>query len=228
MPKLIVKQATIDYYGAFASPAFELMGEGGRIMGGLSKALASHNLKLTNFRTEVDIQDPSANGIAVLLGRFGVYRFKFDQVQASLNGFDSSDLEGLISVVQKGEGWLRETIKDFSFRNHIFVYSSHSALSEGTSSTYLLSLPRRNTPVFGEDQGSGLIETWQIPEWDAKIHFSLSHSGVETEGIYIHYMLVYERDTVDFAEIASNGIEMLYRILNGIGLEMSEESQIVL
>lgn len=222
MLKLFVKQATVDYHGFFSAPVFELMGDAGKVMSGLSKTFSSHSVGLGNFRTEVDTTDPSANAVVVLLGRFGIYRFKFDQVQASLRGFDDDDLEGMISVVQKGDAWLRSSIDGFAFRNHAFVYSSHSALSEGTSQSFLLSLPRRPTPVLGKDLGSGIVETWHEEDMDARVQLTLTHSLVETDGIYIHYMVVFEREHIDYVETASKARRLLDDILHGIGLQFAE------
>jgi hypothetical protein len=54
MIKLLVKQATVDYYGFFAAPAFNLIGEMRQIIAGLSKTFAAHNVGLGNFRMEGD------------------------------------------------------------------------------------------------------------------------------------------------------------------------------
>jgi hypothetical protein len=222
--QLLVRQASVDYHGFFASPAFNLMGEGAKIMAGLSDTFASHNIGLTNFRTEADISDPAANAVVVNLGRFGIYRFKFDQVQASLRGFDNDDLEGLISVIQKGDAWLHSAIDGFAFRNHVFVYASHSALSESTSESFLLSLPRRPTPaVIGKDLGSGIIETWFEGDMGAKVHFTMSHSLIESDGIYIHYMVLFDRKEINYVEEATKARVLLDRILQGLGLEFGEE-----
>jgi hypothetical protein len=225
MPNLFVQQESVDYHGFFSAPAYELMGEGGKIMAGLAKTFSSHNVGLGNFRTEVDINDPSTNAIVVYLGRFGIYRFKFDQVQASLKQFSDDDLEGMINVIQKGDAWLHETIPSLAFRRHAFVYSSHSVLSEGTSQSFLLSLPRRPTPVLGRDLGSGIIENWYDENMDARVYLTLTHSFTETDGIYINYMLTFERETIDYAETASKARGLLDAALESLGLQFAEPPQ---
>src|SRR2546428_235002 len=100
MLKLQVKQAAVDYYGFFAAPAFNLFGEMRAIITGLSKTFAVHNVGLGSFRLEGDATEPYTAAAVVLLGRFGIYKFKFDQVQASLSGFTDDDLEGMISVIE--------------------------------------------------------------------------------------------------------------------------------
>ncbi len=226
MPKLFVQQASVDYHGFFSVPAYPLMGEGGKIMAGLAKTFSSHNVSLANFRTEVDINDPTANAVVVYLGRFGIYRFKFDQVQASLKQFsDDDDLEGMINVIQKGDSWLHQEIPAFAFRRHAFVYSSHSLLSEGTSQSFLLSLPRRPTPVLGKDLGSGIIENWHDENMDASVYFTLTHSFTETDGIYINYMVTFERATIDYAETASKARTLLEAVLESLSLQFAEPPQ---
>jgi hypothetical protein len=225
MPKLLVQQVSLDYHGFFQSPAYTLMGEGGKIMGGLAQAFSSYNVGLANIRTEVDINDPASNSVIVTLGNFGVYRFKFDQVQAGLRNFKSDDdIVGLVSAIEKGDSWLRTTIDDFAFRSHAFVYSSHSSLSEGTSQDFLLSIPRREKPtVTGKDLGSGFLETWEDPDLGGRVHLTLGHSLVQTEGVYIHYMVVFESERIDYAAVASKGRALLNRTLESMGLEFWEE-----
>jgi hypothetical protein len=223
MIKLQVKQANVDYYGFFAAPAFSLFGEMRAIITGLSKAFAVHNVGLGSFRIEGDASEPSTIAAVVLLGRFGIYKFKFDQVQASLSGFTDDDIEGMISVVEKGSGWVRGAVDDFAFKSHAFLYWSHSALSHGTSSSFLLSLPRRPTPVFGDDLGSGIVETWHDPEMDAKVRLTLDHSLKEPDGLYVSYMVLFERDDIDFVAVAQQSRRLLEKILNGIGLEFEAD-----
>jgi hypothetical protein len=224
MIKLLVKQATVDYHGFFAAPAFNLMGEMREIIAGLSKAFAVHNLGLGNFRIEGDTAEPSTAAAVVRLGRFGIYQFKLDQVKTSLSGgFSDDDLEGMISVIEKGNGWVRKAVNDFAFKTHAFVYSSHSALSDGTSSSFLLSLPRRPIRVMGEDLGSGLLETWHDSQLDAKVRLTLDHSLQETDGLYANYMVVFERDYVDYVEMAHLSRKLLEAALCEIGLEFGEE-----
>ena len=225
MPKLLVQQVSLDYHGFFRSPAYALMGEGAKIMEGLAAAFSSHNVGLGNFRMEVDVTDPAANSIIVTLGTFGIYRFKFDQVQANLRNFRSDDdILGLVTTIEKGDAWLRSTIEDFAFRSHAFIYSSHSTLSEGTSQSFLLSIPRREKPaVIGKDLGSGILETWDISDPAARVHLTLGHSLVQPDGIYINYMVVFETERIDYTDVASKGRAVLDEALQSLGLEWEEE-----
>ncbi len=222
MPKLQVQQATVDYYGFFAAPAFNLMGEMREIITGLSKTFAVHKVGLGSFRMEGESTDPSTAAAVVRLGRFGIYKFKFDQVQASLSGFAEDDLEGMISVIEKGNAWVRGSVSDFAFKTHAFLYQSHSTLSEGTSSSFLLSLPRRPIAILGEDLGSGVLETWHDSQMDARVRLSLDHSLQETDGLYLNYMVVFERDDINYVQTAHQSRKLLEATLSGIGLEFEE------
>jgi len=186
MLKLLIQQANIDYYGFFATPAFNLMGDSQTILAGLYKTFAPYNLGLGNFKLEGDLSEPSTNAVVVRLGRFGIFRFKFDQVQASLNQFSDEDLAGMVSVIEKGTSWVREAITDLAFKTHAFVYIGHGTLSEGTSRDFLLSLPRRATPILGEDLGSGIVESWHDANLDAKVRLTIDHSLQQQDGLFIN------------------------------------------
>ena len=223
MQKLIVQQVSIDYYGFFASPAFSLLGEMRQIIEGLSNAFASHNIGLGNFRLDGDNTEPSTATITVRLGPYGVYRLKFDQVQASLGPFTDEELEGFVSVIEKGNQWVRATVQNFRFKTHVFSYASHCTVGGETSSTFLLSLPRRLTPVPGEDLGSGVLETWYDPEMHARVRFMLDHSLQVNDGLYVSYMVVFERDEIDYAEAAHQARIVLDSYLERLGLQFSED-----
>jgi hypothetical protein len=143
-------------------------------MAGLSKTFEAHNIGLRDFRLEGEVQEPASVGVMVNLGRYGVYRVKFDQIQAHLKQFSDGDLEGFISVIENGNSWVRTAVPDFAFKNHVLVYSSHGILSDTNSSGFLLELPRRATPMYGIDLGSGILETWLDPDMNAKIRLTVT------------------------------------------------------
>jgi len=85
-------------------------------------------------------------------------------------------------------------------------------------------LPRRSIPtVVGKDMGSGIIETWHEPNMDAMVHFTMNHSLVESDGIYIHYMVWFDRKDIDYADQASKARRLLDSILENLGLEFKKE-----
>jgi len=224
MQNLIVKQAAVDYYGFFVAPAFNLMGEMRQIIGGLSKTFAAHNVGLGSFRLDGDISDPSTAAVTVRLGPFGLYKFKFDQVQASLGGFTDDELEGFVSVIGKGNQWVRDTVESFTFKTHVFSYASHSTVADGTSSSLLLGLPRRPISVPGQDLGSGILETWHDPEMNARVRLMLDHSLQEPDGLYLNFMVVFERDVIDYVGSAHQSRKLMDSYLANLDLAFAEDS----
>jgi hypothetical protein len=223
MQKLLVQQANVDYYGLFTAPAFSLIGEMRQIIEGLSEAFSANNVGLGNFRLDGDVSEPSSASVTVRLGSFGLYKFKFEQVQASLGAFSDDDLEGFISVIAKGNKWLREKVNDFSFRSHIFSYASHNIIVDTTSTAFLTALPRRSIPIPGEDLGSGLLETWHDKEMNARIRLSLDHSLQTQDGLYISYMVVFDRDGINYVDDAHRSRKLLEQYLANVNLQFSEQ-----
>jgi len=223
MQKLLVQQANIDYYGFFNGPAFNLMGEMRHIIQGLSEAFSGNNVGLGNFRLDGEASEPSSASVTVRLGSFGLYKFKFDQVQANLASFSYDDLEGFISVISKGNKWVRQSVDNFSFRSHIFSYSNHSNIVENTSTEFLTALPRRNIPLPGEDLGSGLLETWHDKEMDARVRLSLDHSLQLQDGLYMNYIIVFDRDEIDYIDYAHQSRKLLEQFLEKLNLQFAEQ-----
>lgn len=223
MQKLIVKQVTIDYYGFFAAPAFNLMGQMPQILEGLTKTFSANDVGLGSFRLDGDVNEPSSAAVTVRLGAFGLYKFKFDQVQASLGAFTEDELEGFISVIVKGNQWVRQSVQDFSFRTHVFSYASHSVIADSTSASFLTALPRREIPLPGKDLGSGLLETWHDETLDARVRLLLDHSLQLPDGLYLNYMVVFERDEIEYIDCAHQARKLLESYLSHLNLEFAEE-----
>src|SRR6266404_4515228 len=76
--------------------------------------------------------------------------------------------------------------------------------------------------VLGEDLGSGVLETWHDSQMDAKVRLSLDHSLQETDGLYLNYMVVFERDHINYIQTAHQSRKLLEATLSGIGLEFEE------
>lgn len=61
---------------------------------------------------------------------------------------------------------------------------------------------------------------------DAKVRLSLDHSLQETDGLYINYMVVFERDSVDYVEAAHLSRQLLEAALREVGLEFGEDQSL--
>jgi|SRR5258705_9658717 len=219
MPKLIIKQNVLEYYGFFSEPLFSLFGESGAIVSGLYKTFLDYNISLGSFKLEGDPSEPASSGVSVLIPRFGNYRLKFDNIQVGLRSFTDDDLAGMLTVIQKGDVWLRELVPSVKYRSHAAVYTGHFGLDGTTSSEFLLKLPRRNTPVIGKDLGSGIVETWYDDVIDGKIRLTIDHSLQEIEGLYVSYIVTLERDTIDFINVAQRANSLLEQVIRDLGLE---------
>lgn len=227
MPKLRVIQNTFEYYGFFTKPAFDLMGDIRSLVKLLYTTFSDYGVGLGNFRLDGDASDPSTAAAFVRLGLRGVYRFKFDQVHATLNEFNSEQLPGFFEAIQIGDDHLRSTVSDLSFKTHAFFYNSHSELSEGTSTEFLRSLPGRDISVLGEDLGSGIIQNWRDPSIDANVSLTIDHSLQVKNGIFVSYRVLIDRDQVEYIPLAVNAQNLLYATLANVGLEFDEEVEAV-
>lgn len=226
MLKLRIAQNTVDYHGFFGQPAFELMGDARSVVQLLYNTFAVYGVSLTSLRLDGDAAEPSTAMAVVRLGRRGVYRFKFDQIQATLADFDDEQLTGFVEALQLADEYLRATIKQLSMKTHAFFYSSHSMLSEGTSIDFFRRLPGAHLPVPGEDMGSGVIQNWRDLDLGARFSLTLDHSLAYNGGVFLNYRVVLDRDRIDYAALAAKARHLLTEMLASMGLELDEGENI--
>jgi hypothetical protein len=224
MQKLVVRHNTIDYYGFFKEPALDLIGEFRSVIKLLYGAFSNYGVGIPSFRVEGEGQELGGVSINTRLGLRGVYKFRFDHVVLTLNDFSSEQLATFFETVQVADEHLRQGIADLSFKTHAFLYTGHMDFSEGTSVDFFRSLPPSGIPVYGEDLGSGLIQSWRDVEMDAKCSLTLDHSAQFEGGIFISYKVIIERDQIDYIPLAVAAQQNLYKILGGLGLEIDEEA----
>lgn len=223
MPKLRVVQNSIDYYGFFTEPAFDLMGDVRFLVKLLYDTFSKYGAGLASFRVEGETQELSTTTIYVRLGPRGLYKLKFDQVQVTLNEFTIEQLAGFFEVIQVADEHFRGAISNLSFKSHAFFYSSHSEVLGSTSTEFLRSLPPRDMPVPGEDLGSGILQTWLDPYIEGKVAFNVDHSLQVKDGIFVSYRVLIEHDQLDYIPLAVTMQQSLYTALARVGLEFEEE-----
>lgn len=224
MPKLRMLQNSIEYYGFFIEPVFDLMGDVRSLLKLLHTTFSTYGVNLASFRLDGDASEPSSATAVVRLGDRGIYRFNFDQVQATLLNFTTEQLANYFETLQVADEHLRNSISNLSFKTHVFFYSSHSELSEGTSVDFFRQLPNpRNLPVPGEDLGTGFIQNWRDPTVDAKFSLTVDHSLKVKDGVFINYRVIMERDQVDYISLGATAQTLLYKTLANVGLEFEEE-----
>jgi hypothetical protein len=76
--------------------------------------------------------------------------------------------------------------------------------------------------MLGEDLGSGILETCRDLKMDAKVRVSIDHSLHVIDGLFVNYMVAFERDSIDYVDIAQNSRSVLDRFLQELGLEFGE------
>jgi hypothetical protein len=230
MPTLRDKQSTLEYYGFFTAPAFDLMGELGDIVTVLYHAFKNYGVGLGSFRTEGDLNEIGAATVIVRLGPLGTFRFKFDQVHAIVVDITADQVGTFSEILQSADTELRELMgefesdEEFSFKTHAFVYTNHSEIIGTTSTEFLRSLPARDLQVPGEDLGSGLSLNWQDPALDARVSFSVDHSLQVKDGVFINYRVIADRDQLDYVPFTVAAQQQLYAVLGSIGLEFEREA----
>lgn len=223
MPKLVIEQNNIEYYGIFQEPALDFIGDLRALLKLLYGTFSNYGIGLSSFRVEGDAQEVAGLSVNVRLGVRGIYKFKFDHVVVTLSEFNSEQLAGFFETIQLAEEHLRGAISKLSFKTHAFFYTSHSKLSEGTATEFFRGLPSRDIPVYGEDLGSGVLQAWRDTSNDARCSLSVDHSAQVKDGIYVAYRVVIDRDQVDYIPLAVTAQQNLYKALASMDLEFDEE-----
>src|SRR5215207_6639049 len=222
MLKLRVKQSTLEYYGFFIEPAFDLMGDFRALVKFLYKTFQRYNVSLGSFRFDGDSQDISSTAITVKLGLLGNFKLKFDQVYAISLDPDDEQLVSFFEMLVGVDEHLRGQVSNLSFKSHAFFYNSHCELLEGAATEFLRSLPSSGIPVPGEDLGSGVTLNWRDESMDAKVSLSIDHSLQVPGGLFINHRVILERDQVDYIPLAVTAQQLLRGTLVDIGLEFEE------
>lgn len=223
MRKLFIQQNQISYVGLFSRPAFPLWGEGAKILDGLYTAFTPYKVSLADFRQDSLSQFISDLSVTVLLGPSGNYKFKLDRVESSLSNFTEEELTNFPDVLSRGAKWLRSAVPDFAFQTHLFTYHNHSKLSEGTAKEFLLQYSQTSLPSAGTNLGNGVIANWIEPSQERQVRFTIDHSHVYTDGLFIQFSMQASGDEIDYFETATTGRALLDDALAKIGFEIADE-----
>lgn len=225
MKKLTVVQNNLEYHGFFAEPVFELMGDIRSLIKLAYKTFSVYGVSLGNFRLDGDASEPSSAAVHIRLGSRGIYKLKFELVNATLSGFDNEQVAGFFEMLQIANDSFREHLKELSFKSHLFFYTGHLQLEEGNSKEFLMSLPPRNISVVGDDLGSGIVQSWNDQDIGGKVSFTLDHSLLVDGALFVNYRVIIERDKVDYIPLAFIAQQRLYSVLANLGLEIDEGEQ---
>lgn len=222
MPNLLVEQNQLDYFGAFERPAFTLWGEGRALLEGMYDAFSGPGTTFSDFRVEGLPDDPSTQTVKVHLGLKGTYRFKFDRVEATMTNLSEQGLVEAFSLLQKGEVWLRATVPQFRFTQHLFGYTAHCEIQDGTSESALADLGLVKCEGIGQSRSSGIIFHSEIPEENLTLHLTVDHSLAVHEGLFLSLSIVLNQNEIDYVAFGVRADTYLRRMLDAVGLKFHD------
>lgn len=223
MRTLSVLQNQITHVGLFTRPTLALWGEEQKILQGLYEAFSSYKVTLADFRCDSSSPVLADRSVVVGLGPTLVYKFKFDRIETVLSAFTDQELERFPEVLSKGSDWIRSAAPEFTFQTHLFTYYCHSSLSEGTASEFLRTLTQTSFEIPGVGLGNGVIFNWIEPEREQRIQFTVDHSHVYPEALFLHFTLQDSTDLIDYEGVLKPGKALLTTVLERMGLEFEGE-----
>jgi hypothetical protein len=219
--KVHVEQTQIEYAGFFSRPAFALWGEGRTILEGLFTALDGFHTGLKDFRGIGEGANPSEQAVVVGLGANASYRFRFDRVEASAHNLGDDEIsERLPMLLARGDSWLRSSVKDLAFAAHILTYSGHWTLEKATAREFLQNLSNLSLPSLGTNLGSGILFHGEIPERNLRANLTVDHSVVVQNALFVQYLILVNRDVLDYRAMFREGRTMLDAALERLDLEL--------
>jgi hypothetical protein len=225
MPTLTINYNQLSYAGTFVKPAFDLLS--GKIAGGgLFDVFTPFGIALHSISEEGLISNPSTVAINVYLANLGNYKLKLDGVEWKVINFGEEVIPKFPEVLQASSAWLRASVANFSFKNHVFIYNAHCALPKGNSKEFLLGLGYKSPLILGEELGNGLIHNWFSAELGASIQFMLDRSTPVKGGLFVQFIVVIEGDQIDYQVVSEKGYGILLTELKALGLEFEGEQEV--
>lgn len=225
MPTLTVNYNQLTYSGTFAKPAFDLFG-GKLAGGGLFDAFSPFGIGLHSISEEGMLSNPSTVAVNVYLGNLGNYKLKLDSVEWKAINFGDEVIPKFPEVLQAASDWLRASVAQFSYKNHVFIYNGHCAMSEGTAKDFLLGIGHKSPVILGEELGNGLIHNWFSAELGGSVQFLLDRSMPVKDGLFVQFIVVIEGDQIDYRMLSEEGYSILVAELKALGLELEEEQEV--
>lgn len=224
MTNLAVSQNQADYLGLYSRPLFSAWEKPRALLEGLFDALQGlHDGGAGAFRIDGAGDNPGELVITAALAQITA-RFRLDRFETTIANFDEGQLTTLTRALEATQKWLRGSVKGFAFRSHLLSYASHCTLSSGDTRDFLVHLTPAHLPVLGQNTGTGLIYHSENVERQLRIQLTLDHSLSVKGGLFIHYVLITERDAVDPAELIAFARESLVKALESIGLALAVQS----
>jgi len=222
MNTLEVQEAQLDYVATLAEPAFPLWLNVQATMAGLYQAFLGLHSGLEDLTIEGDGRDLLSRSLLVKLGDQGFFRLGYDRLEAILPEYDAEELGRFPSTLARADGWLRTHWPRAVVQSHVFSFSIHATLREGTADQLLRSMTDLRFPGIDESQATGLIFHGQLADRGWGVHLTLDHSPVAEDGLFIQYVVVTTSDRTDPAAMLEAAVQLLHGALSGVGLRLEE------
>ncbi len=215
--ELTVVHNQLVYTGTFVRPPLQIWGQGNMLLQGIYDALSPFGVQLSDIRSESVSPDIAGQAITANLKPNGMYRFRFDRVEATFFNFSEPLLSEIPRFCESSTEWIRKSAHAVEFGSHKFVYSCHGQLKE-TPILKWLRFANGDIPVAGQNQGAGAIFHWSVPEkaWATQLVFD--RSVLVPDGLFLMFTLEVKRDEVAFENIAKEGRAYLEAILAKLDL----------
>jgi hypothetical protein len=220
MLRLLIQQNVAEYKGAYTRPPFSLWGDGKALLEGLHDTFSEFQVSLKDFRVDGNPENPSSQTVKVYLGSTGQFHFRFDRVEATITNGTTEEVNLLPAIAGKGATWLREAVQGFTFQSHLFSYTAHCALAEGTSESVLAGLQTPQLSTLGTVRGSGVIFHADDLERSWRLQLTLDHSLLVEDGIFIQFAVLVLQDHVDYVVLMSEARGLLRDSLATLGLSL--------
>ncbi len=225
MPTLTVNYNQLSYAGTFVKPAFDLLG-GKPPGGGLYDVFSPFGIGLHSISEEGAMNSPGSLAINIYLASLGSFKLKLDGVEWKVINFNDEVIPKFPDVLKAAADWLRSSVSNFSFKSHVFIYNGHCAMSESNSKEFLLSLGHKSPLILGEELGNGLIHNWFSDELGASIQFMLDRSTPVKNGLFVQFIIISDKDDVDYQVLSEKGYGILLEELKALGLDIEGEQEI--
>lgn len=222
MNKLVVQEAQLDYVATFAEPAFPLWTNVQATIAGLYQAFLGLHSGLEDLKIEGDGRDLLSRTLLVTLGDQGFLRLGYDRLEVILPEYTPDELSRFPSTLARADGWLRTYWPRAIVQSHVFSFSIHAALQQGTAEQLLRGMSDLRFPGINDSQATGLIFHGQLTDRGWGVHLTLDHSTVAEGGLFIQYVVTTTNDRTDPAETLESAVELLHRALSGVGLWIEE------
>lgn len=216
-------QNQVSYIGLFSRPVFALWKDRMDLTEQAYEIFSPYETTLLDMRFESFGRSPGEEAFVITLRDLGSITLRFDRLEWTLEDFNDEDLALAPEMLQRLDNSLRSSVEGLEFKNHVFIYFSHSKLSEGTARDYLLSFPNRELPGIEQNLGSGIIYNWVDAEIGGRVQLLIDHSNVVADGLLLQFSILMNNNDIDFRSVIEKARNRLEYALRIIGLEIEQE-----